>query len=109
MSTNAFETAKVLLERLSDPSYRLPGEDPATADLAQARHWLETYDRLVGFKRDLLDRSRQFSAEASPEVGRVLQESDIILFEVQLSRFEQKRDFWKLRATELNGRRGEAA
>ncbi len=63
MSGNAFETAKVLLERLSDPSYRLPGENPATADLAQARHWLETYEHLAAFKRDLLERSRRFAAE----------------------------------------------
>ena len=37
-----------------------------------------------------------------------IRETDMILLEIQLSRFEQKRDYWKIRATELsgNGRRG---
>ena len=37
-----------------------------------------------------------------------IRETDMILLEIQLSRFEQKRDCWKIRATELsgNGRRG---
>ncbi len=106
---NGFETAKVLVERLADPSYRLPGENPATADRSQARRWLETYERLVEFKRRLLTESQRFASDASPEVGHAIRESDIILLEVQLSRFEQKRDFWKLRATELAGLRGDAA
>ena len=106
---NAFDTAQFLVGRLSDPSYRLEGENPATADVAHARHWLETYSRLVEFKRNLLAESQRFVEHSSPEVGRAIRESDMILLEVQLSRFEQKRDFWKLRATELAGLRGDAA
>lgn len=106
---NGFDTARVLVERLSDPSYRLPGENPVTADVAQARRWLDAYERLVEFKRELIKQSQRFAGEAAPEVGRAIRESDIILLEVQLSRFEQKRDFWKLRATELAGLRGDAA
>jgi hypothetical protein len=100
------ETARILIERLTDPSYRFEGENPATADVGQARRWRDAYQAVCDYKTQLLEQSRQFADAASPEVGRAIRESDIILLEVQLSRFEQKRDYWKLRVTELNGRRG---
>ncbi len=101
-----FETARVLLGRVSDPAYRLPGENPATADARQAQHWIRTYASLIDYKRQLLDLSQRFAESADADVGHAIRESDIILLEVQLSRFEQKRDYWTLRATELTGPNG---
>ena len=96
------------LQRFTDPGYRLQGENPATATLEDARRWVETYDRLIRFKRDLLDLCLRHIDESEPEVARVIRETDVILVETQLSRFQQKRDFWRIRATELagNGRHG---
>ncbi len=96
------------LQRLNDPGYRLVGENPSTATLDDARHWADTYEKLIRIKRDLLDVCRRHAEESEPEVARAIRDSDIILLEIQVSRFEQKRDYWKIRATELagNGRRG---
>ncbi len=91
------------LQKLADPGYRLPGENPANATVEQARGWAETYDKLIAFKRDLLELCHRYAEQAEPEVARAIGETDVIMLEVQLSRFEQKRDFWKLRATELAG------
>lgn len=110
MQNRREQVATVFLQRLNDPGYRLAGENPATATLEQAQRWIKTYDRLVRFKHDLLDLCQRYAEQSEPEVARVIRETDMIMLEVQISRFEQKRDYWKIRATELagNGRRGGA-
>lgn len=102
------DIATSFLSRLADPGYRLQGENPATATLEDSRRWAQTYERLIQFKRDLLELCHKFSEQSEPGVARAIRETDMILLEVQISRFEQKRDYWKIRATELagNGRGG---
>ncbi|HKW06160.1 MAG TPA: hypothetical protein VJS19_01180 [Candidatus Dormibacteraeota bacterium] len=97
------QIATSFLARMNDPGYRLEGENPSTATLADARRWTETYDRLIAFKRDLLELCHRFAEQSEPMVARAIRDTDIILLEVQISRFEQKRDFWKLRLAELAG------
>lgn len=96
------------LQRLNDPGYRLTGENTSTATLDDARRWASTYERLIGFKRELLELCHKYAEATDPEVARAIRETDMILLEMQISRFEQKRDYWSIRATELagNGRRG---
>ena len=108
MQNRREQVATVFLQRLNDPGYRFKGENPANATLEQAQHWVSTYDRIVTFKRELLDLCQRYAEHSEPEVARVIRETDMIMLEVQLSRFEQKRDYWKIHATELagNGRRG---
>jgi cob(I)alamin adenosyltransferase len=102
------DIATSFLNRLADPGYRLQGENPATATLQDARRWARTYEELIQFKRELLDVCQKLAERADPQVARAIRDTDIILLEVQVSRFEQKRDYWKIRATELagNGRGG---
>lgn len=108
MQNRREQVATVFLQRLNDPGYRLPGESPATATPEQAQRWIKTYDELVKFKRELLELCQGYAEHSEPDVARVIRETDVIMLEVQMSRFEQKRDYWKIRATELagNGRRG---
>jgi hypothetical protein len=102
------EVPSGFLQRLQDPGYRLHGEKPSTATLDDARRWASTYEKLIGFKRELLELCHRFMEQSSPEVARAIRETDMLLLEMQVSRFEQKRDYWTIRATELagNGRRG---
>ena len=100
---NRREITTGFLERLADPGYRLIGENPSTATVDRARHWAEVYDQLLGFKRELLGLCQQYAEHSEPEVARAIRETDMILLEVQISRFEQKRDYWKIRSTELAG------
>jgi len=105
------DSAAGFLRRLSDPGYRLRGEDPSTANVDEARRWERTYDALIAFKRELLALCYQFAELSDPEIARAIQEADIVLLEVQASRFQERRDYWRMRATELagSGRRGDAA
>jgi hypothetical protein len=97
------EIASGFLHRLNDPGYRLHGENPANATVADAWRWVGNYDKLIRFKRELLELCQRYAEHAEPEVARAIRETDMILLETQLSRFEQKRDYWKIRATELSG------
>ena len=105
---NRREIPSAFLQRFIDPGYRLHGEDPSTATLGDARMWADTYDTLIRFKRELLELCERYAGGSGPDVSRAIRETDIIMLEMQLSRFEQKRDYWRIRATELagNGRRG---
>ena len=93
------------LQRFRDPGHRLDGEDLKTRNPDRARHWAEVYERLIDFKRDLLERTYRFTEESEAEVARAVRETDIILLEAELTGFEQRRDYWILRATELAGER----
>ena len=93
------------LRRLRDPGQRLDGEDPKTRNPDQARHWAGVYGRLIEFKRELLERTYRFTEESEAEVARAMRETDIVLLEAELTRFEQRRDYWLLRVTELAGER----
>ncbi len=101
MQNRREQTATHFLQRLNDPGYRLQGENPATATYEQALHWAGTYDRLVQFKRELLELCHRHADKLDPDVARTIRDTDVILLEVQVSRFEQKRDYWQIRATEL--------
>ena len=105
---NRREIATGFLERLADPGYRLNGENPSNVTVDQARRWARVYDELIQFKRELLGLCQRYAEHTEPEVARAIRETDMIMLEVQISRFRQKRDYWKIRATELsgNGRRG---
>lgn len=102
--------ASGFLQRLSDPGYRIAGENPSTATVDDARRWAETYEKLINFKRELLELCHKFAEQSEPDVARAIRDTDVIVLEMQISRFQQRRDYWQIRATELagNGRRGEA-
>jgi hypothetical protein len=102
------EVPSGFLQRLNDPGYRLHGENPSTATLDDARRWAAIYKNLIGFKRELLELCQRYMEQSDPEVARAIRETDVIMLEMQVSRFEQKHDYWTIRATELagNGRRG---
>lgn len=95
------ELTAAFIQRIGDPGYRLPGENPATATLEQARRWSSTYEELIKFKLELLEACSRYAARADPEVAHAIRESDVILLETQVSRFQQKRDYWKIRAAEM--------
>lgn len=102
------DVATGLLQRIGDPGYRLRGENPSTATLEQARQWAAMYDKLIDLKRELLSLCERYADQSEPVLARAIRETDMILLEVQVSCFQQKRDYWTIRATELagNGRRG---
>ena len=99
------ELATAFLQRTGDPGYRLPGENPATATLDQARRWASRYEELIKFKRELLDLCARHADRSEPEVAHAIRETDIVLLETQVARYEQKRDYWQIRVAEMQGGR----
>ena len=93
------------LQRLKAPGHRPTGDDLATRSVEHARHWAHVYGKLIEVMHKLLERTYGFTEESEAGVARAMRETDIILLEAQLSRFEQRRDYWNLRATELAGKR----
>jgi hypothetical protein len=70
-----------------------------------------TYEKLIDFKREILELCHKLAGQAEPQVARAIEDTDVILLEVQVSRFQQKRDCWRIRATEIagSGQRGAAS
>lgn len=106
---NRQEVAIGFLVRMGDPAYRLEGENAATTSVDQARRWGATYERLIQIKKALLDLAHRHAEDAEPEVAHVIRDTDIVLLEMQMSRFEARRDYWKIREAELTGRKRGAA
>ncbi|HKV88883.1 MAG TPA: hypothetical protein VJT78_12875 [Candidatus Dormibacteraeota bacterium] len=104
------QVASGFLERMTDPGFRLHGEDPANVTPEQARRWATRYESLIKLKLELLKLCERYAGQSEPEVASAIRETDMILLETQISRFQQKSDYWKIRSTELSGigRRGVA-
>jgi hypothetical protein len=102
-------TSTGFLRRLRDPGYRLNGENPATTSLEHARRWATNYDKLLEFKRELMALIKRRAEASDPDVARAIMDTDILLLETQISRFQQRRDYWHIRSAELAGGRGGGA
>jgi len=106
---NRQEVAMGFLLRMGDPAYRLEGENAATTNVDEARRWGATYERLIEFKKAMLHLAHRFADDSEPEVAHAIRDADIILLEMQMSRFQARRDYWKIREAELTGRKRGAA
>jgi hypothetical protein len=99
------ELTTAFLQRIGDPGYRLPGENPATATIDHARRWASRYDELIKFKRELLEICARYAERAEPEVAHAIRKTDVVLLETQVARYQQKRDYWQIRVAEMQGGR----
>ncbi|GEM_PF-5928691 len=99
------ELTTAFLQRIGDPGYRLPGENPATATIDQARRWASRYDELIKFKRELLELCARYAGQAEAEVAHAIRETDVVLLKTQIARYQQKRDYWQIRVAEMQGGR----
>ena len=81
----------------------MPGEDPETLHLDDAAHWHSVYTEMLQGKAAMLaaltDRlARMQEDEARGELGQ----TDVVLLEGELSRFQRRIDFWTKRRIELD-------
>ncbi len=82
----------------------MPGEDPETPYLDDALHWHAVYTEMLQGKAAMLaaltDRlARMREDEARGELG----DTDVVLLEKELKRFQRRIDFWTNRRIELQG------
>ena len=80
----------------------LEGEDPTTTHPGDATHWVHIYGELLDFKRRLIARAEDEAAVLGPVAQRGALR-DVDLLSDQMSRFEDRLEFWLRRERELRG------
>ncbi len=86
-----------------DPERLLDGEDESTVFPEDARHWVEVYTELVGFKQALIERLSDSSADLDTDHGQDEARGDRAILEMELARLQGRAGFWKKRLVELAG------
>lgn len=80
-----------------------PGEDLETPNLSEARHWLQTYERMVWLKIDILAHGQRSAAHpgrrSGPDGGH-----DLAQLRDELRWLEERRRFWEQRVLALEAR-----
>ncbi len=92
-------------EKTVDDDRLLEGEDPATAYLEDATHWVTVYDELLGVKRDLLGVSEGSLPRLEAEARREIARTDLVVLDAEMKRFSRRLAYWRQRCVELGGQR----
>ncbi|MHB8507903.1 MAG: hypothetical protein ACYDGR_04540 [Candidatus Dormibacteria bacterium] len=86
----------------ADPDRLLPGENPGTHSLEDARHWVSVYGELLGFKKQIIAGTQQSMDGFDEEAARVeVAHTDEKVLEAERQRFERRFRFWTKREEEL--------
>ena len=97
LQEDAFQEA---LRVVGDPARLLPGEEPNTRYVDDARHWRSVYAELLHFKDQLVSTARRAS-ENLRRPARHEASDDLKLLEAERSRLRTRYEFWKRRSEEL--------
>jgi hypothetical protein len=88
----------------ADPDRLLPDENPGTNVPEEARHWIEAYTELVGFKAKLLAAARgKLSELTEVDARREAVDTDMVLLNAEHERLQRRLNFWKQRGLALGG------
>src|SRR2546421_3898159 len=90
----------------TDAKRLLPGEEPSSDLLADAKHWIDVYGQLRATKRQLITNLKDLMEHQSQEAQDELQRADVRVLELQVERFERRLAFWQAKLAEHNGNPG---
>lgn len=79
----------------------IPGENPFTIEITDARHWLKVYAELHAFTLGTLELFRAEMADFGEP-----SHDDLQIYERQAQRFARQLAFWNQRLSELQARSG---
>ena len=103
----SMDDAAEAASRAADLERLLPGEDPETEHLEDARHWIAVYEELLGFKIDLLTVATEARHRADDAaVIAELRGTDLPILERERRRYEHRLAVWTDRYQELTGSQG---
>jgi hypothetical protein len=92
-------------EEAADPDRLLPGEDPGTPYLDDAEKWVEVYQELLQFKKRLLGVAEDALKDLDDKPARKeVVDTDRIVLEAEVQRFQRRLAFWTERRSELDKR-----
>lgn len=80
-----------------------PGEDLGTPNLSEAHHWLQTYERMVWLKIDILAHAQRAAAHPGRGPGSDGQH-DLAQLRDELRWLEERRRVWEQRVLALEAR-----
>ena len=89
-------------EAAADPDRLLPGEDPASPYPDEAPKWGEVYEELLRFKKRLLGVAEETLSELHDKPARrEVVDTDRIVLQAEVDRFQRRLSFWQRRLAEL--------
>ena len=86
-----------------DEGRLLPGEDPRSAHVEDALHWVKVYVELRRLKAEMIGETERERGRV-PEQGQIEVELDLELLRVQSERLDKRLEFWRQRGLELDGK-----
>jgi hypothetical protein len=92
---------EVAAEKAGDPDRLMPGEDPDTTFLDDAKHWRSVYEELLSFKYEMVDKTEDKMEEVSPPAARELASTDKVVLGAELERMRHRFEFWDRRCREM--------
>ena len=87
----------------TDAKRLLPGEEPGSELVADAKHWIDVYSQLRQTKRQLIGNLKDLMEHQSQETQDELQRADVRVLELQVERFERRLAFWQAKLAQHNG------
>jgi hypothetical protein len=85
-----------------NPQRLLDGENPETSYLEDADHWLSVYTELLQTKAAMVAALNERLTRTTEELARrEMGDTDVVVLEQELQRFQSRIDFWKQRKVEL--------
>jgi hypothetical protein len=110
MAVDETEEGQRAAERAVDESRLLPGENPESAYLDDAVHWIAVYAELLQGKSAMLAALSDRLAQGREEGARQeLGATDVIVLTRELDRLQARLDFWSKRRLELEPGGGQGA
>jgi hypothetical protein len=86
----------------ADPDRLLPGEDPGSTHVDDARMWIDVYKELLAYKKRLLGVTEDsLDNMGDPPARREVVETDRRILAAEASRLELRLDFWHRRLGQL--------
>jgi hypothetical protein len=83
----------------------IPGENPESDSLEDARRWVAVYSHLVKLEQDLLDVLAGMIPTMPGEAQEEAEQTNLPVLASQVERFRHRLEFWSKRRAELESRR----
>jgi hypothetical protein len=82
----------------------MPGEDPSSASVAEARRWVGVYHHLVNLEQELFDLLARMIPTMPSEAQKEAERTNLPVIASQVDRFRHRLEFWQGRRDELERR-----
>lgn len=86
----------------------MPGEDPSTVSLREARRWVAVYSQLNNLEQELFDVLARLIPAMPAEARKEAEQTNLPVIASQVERFRRRLELWQKRRDELERKGPEA-